>query len=150
MPIEIYQNTNASSYLLMFTTDNTNRLEIKKSTGIIPFSLPIMDQTGESVGGNAAVTEKIDFIHVSGVEAEIDIDFEIGMNNIDTLLGMVSNKMSRKHKLIVTDWSGQTSGQSYYGIIDNIRIKQEGGDPRLNCNLSFYVGANPLDDMDGF
>lgn len=149
--IEIYQSLSGiiSTYVLMHTIDNTNRLEIKKSTGIIPFSLPVVDQTGEAVGGNAMVTEKIDFIHISGVEAEIDLDFEIGMNNMDTLLGLVSNKMGRKHQLKVTDWSGQTSGnQTFYGIVDSVRIKQEGGDPRVNCNMSFFIGANPLQGID--
>ena len=147
MAIKIYQNTNASSYQLIYTTDNTDSLEIKKSTGVIPFSLPIVGQSSEISG--RMITENTEFIHIGGVEANLTIDFEIGMSNINTMLGLVSNKLSKKHKIDIEDWSGETSGYTFIGIVDSVRIKQTGGDARLTCNLSFLEGVNPLDDMDG-
>ena len=148
MAINIYQNTNASAYVLIYSADNCESFEVKKSTGIIPFSLPIVDQTSETSG--RMITEQTEFIHINGVEANISIDFEIGMSNINTMLGLISNKMSRKHKIDVTDWNGETSGYTFIGIVDSVRVRQVGGDPRLTCNLTFIEGANNLSDMDGF
>lgn len=145
--VKIYQNVTASTYVLMYTADNVDSLEIKKSTGVMPFSLPIVNQTSETSG--RMITENTEFVHIGGVEANLSVDFEIGMSNINTMLGLVSNKLSKKHKIDVEDWSGQTSGYTFIGIVDSVRIKQTGGDPRLTCNLSFLEGVNPLDDMDG-
>lgn len=147
MAINIYQNTNASAYILVYSADHCENFEIKKSTGVIPFSLPIVDQTSETSG--RMVTEQTEFIHIGGVEANISIDFDIGMSSINTMMGLVSNKMSRKHKVDVTDWAGETSGYTFIGIIDAVRIRQTGGDPRLTCNLTFIEGSNSLSDMDG-
>lgn len=148
MVINIYQNTNASSYVLIHSQNNIDSLEINKSTGIIPFSLPIVDNTTETSG--RMITENIEFIHIGGVEATINMDFIIDMNKINTMLGLVSNKVSKKHKIDISEWSGQTSGYSFIGIIDKIRLRQEGGDPTLTCSLSFLEGANPLGDFTGF
>jgi hypothetical protein len=145
--INIYQNTSATGYTLIYSMDHCNNFEVKKSTGIIPFSLPIVNQTSETSG--RMITEQTEFIHIGGVEANVSIDFDIGMGNINTMLGLVSNKLSKKHKIDVVDWAGQSSGYTFIGIIDSVRIKQEGGDPRLTCNLTFLEGSNSLDDMDG-
>lgn len=147
MTINIYQNINSTEYALVYSLDHCNSFEVKKSTGIIPFSLPIVDQTVETSG--RMITEQTEFIHIGGVEANVSMDFDIGMSNINTLLGLVSNKMSKKHKLDIIDWSGQSSGYTFIGIIDSVRIKQEGGDPRLSCNLTFLEGSNSLSNMDG-
>lgn len=145
--IKIYENTNASAYALMYTTDHCDSFEVKKSTGIIPFSLPIVDNTSETTG--RMISENTEFIHIGGVESNISMRFEIGMSDIKTLLNLVSNKLSKKHKIDVDDWSGQASAQIFIGIVDSVRVVHAGGDPRLTCDLTFLEGANPLDDMDG-
>lgn len=150
MPIKIYNNTNASSYTLIYTADNCQRLEIKKSTNTIPFSLPIVDNAWEtSESDNRLITENTEFVHIGGVEVNVSVDFEIGMADIRSMLSLVTNRISRKNKIEVIEWSGLSSGATFIGIIDSVRLKQEGGDPRLTCNLNFLEGFNPLEDMDG-
>lgn len=143
MSVNIYSAALLSSelYTLRFATDNVTSFEVKKSTGIIPFSLPVVNNTLET--SNAVITEQSEFIHIGGVEATVNIDFEIAMSSIGTLLSFVTNKISEKHRIEVGEWSGSTNC-IFNGIIDSVRIKQEGGDPRLTCNISFLNGANTL------
>lgn len=143
MPVNIYSAfLSATIYNLVYATDNINSLTINKSTGVIPFSLPMISNTQETT--NRAIGEQIEFIHIGGIEATVTLDFEIGMSDIGTMLGLVTNRISEKHKIEVTEWSGQTNGCVFIGLIDSVRIKQDGGDPRLNCNISFMEGANTM------
>lgn len=143
MPIEIFSALISSTlYSSVYTTDNTVNLQITKSTGLIPFSLPIVDNTQETA--NRGITEQTELIHIGGVESTLNIDFEVGMGNVGTMLSLVTNKISNKHKIEIGDWSGLNSSFIYIGIIDSVKIKQDGGDPRINCSLSFMEGANTL------
>jgi len=145
--IKIYKNLSgsANTYELLYTADNIEYIDIKKSTGVIQFSLPIVSNTSETSGN--MVNEQCEFIHINGVEANVDLSFTMAMNEINTMLSLVDNKMSTKHKLDICDWEGQTSGYTFLGLVDSVRLRQEGGDPRVTCNLTFLAGQNNLADF---
>lgn len=145
MAIKIYESDTSGNFSVVYTTDHCNNFEIKKSTGIIPFSLPLISGTANQ--STEMIGEQTEFIHLSGVEANVSMDFEIGMSDINTLLGLVTNYAYKSHRIEIGDWSGYISNYTMDGIIDNIRIRQEGGDPRLSCNLTFLRGFNPLHDL---
>lgn len=143
MPVNIYNAfLNASSYTLVYSADNINNFTINKSTGLIPFSLPIVSNTINTE--NRAITEQSELIHIGGVESTLNIDFEIGMPDVNNILRLVNNRISEQHKIEITEWSGQNSAFIFYGIIDSARVTQNGGDPRLSCNLTFMEGANTM------
>lgn len=143
MPVNIYGAFLSSEiYTLEYAPDNINNITLNKSTGVIPFSLPIVDNTSET--SDRVNMEQMEFIHIGGVESTISLDFEIGIPDILKMTGLVTNKIAKKHKITITEWSGQISGVSFIGIVDSVRIRQDGGDPRLSCNLNFMEGANTL------
>lgn len=145
--INIYQASNYSSeiYTLVYNIDNIQRLNLNKNTGVLPFSLPIVEGTSEMSG--RMIRENTEYVHVNGVEAKLTLSFEIGLNNINTMLGFVSNRLSHKNKIDVIDWAGETSGYTFIGIVDSVDITQNGGEIRPNCTLTFVEGSNVLDNM---
>ena len=147
MPVNIYSAalTSGAPYSLIYAIDNINTLTINKSTGIVPFSLPMVENIINTSG--RLITEQCEFIHIGGIDATVALDFEIGMNDIETMLSLVTNKVATQHKIEVMAWSGEISNVSFEGIIDSVRIKQDGGDTRLSCNISFMEGANTLSGM---
>lgn len=139
MTIQIAQYS-GSVYNTIYTIDNCNSFEITKSNGVIQFGLPIVDNTSLTTG--RLINEKSDTISITGINAQVKISFEIPMTDIKTCLDMCNNKYDIDYKISMNDWSGSINTTLLYGIFDNVRIKQEGGDPRLTCDLSFLEGAN--------
>ncbi len=142
MAIKIYQGTETAGYVLKYTTDNTVTLDITRSNGAIQFALPIVSNTTETSG--RLLQGKVDTISITGVQSEAKLSFEIPMTAIDTCLNLVTNAYNTQFKIDIEDWAGQTSGYTLIGTFDSIRIRQEGGDPKLICDLSFLEGNNVM------
>lgn len=140
MAIKIYQGTTSTGYTLKYTTDNTATLDLTRSNGAIQFALPIVSNTAETSG--RLMQGKIDTISITGVLSEAKLSFEIPMTAIDTCLNLVGNAYDTQFKIDIEDWSGQIAGYSLIGIFDSVKIRQEGGNPRLTCDLSFLEGTN--------
>ncbi len=142
MTINIYQGTAATTYTLIYTLDHCNTLDISRNNGAIQFALPIVDNTVETSG--RLLTGKVDTISLTGVTSDMKLSFDIPMTAINTCLNLVTNAYNTQFKVDINDWSGQVSGFSLVGTFDSVRIRQEGGDPRLTCELSFLEGTNVM------
>jgi hypothetical protein len=139
MTIDIAEYSN-SVYNVIYSLDHCNSFEITKSNGVMQFGLPIVNNTSLTEG--RLINEKSDTVSIGGINAQAKISFEIPMSGIKTCLDLVNNRYDVDYKISVNDWSGDISTTLLYGIFDNVRIRQEGGDPRLTCDLSFLEGAN--------
>jgi len=142
MTINIYQGTETSGYVLKYSLDHSNTFEITRNNGAMQFALPIVDNTTETSG--RLLQGKVDTVSITGVTSQANLSFDIPMTAIDTCLNLVTNAYNTQFKIDVVDWSGQTSGYTLIGTFDNVRIRQEGGDPRLSCDLSFLEGTNVM------
>lgn len=140
MAIKIYQGTTTAGYTLKYTTDNTTTLDLTRSNGAIQFALPIVSNTADTSG--RLMQGKVDTISITGVLSEAKLSFEIPMTAIDTCLNLVGNAYNTQFKIDIEDWAGQTSGYTLIGTFDSVKIRQEGGNPRLTCDLSFLEGTN--------
>lgn len=134
------------TYTLIYTADNCENISLTKSSGVTPFSLPIVDSTQET--STRMVSEKSDLIKISGVETTLDITFSIHVSEILTLLDLVTNRIDTKHKIIIDDWSADlNSVVDLLGIIGSIRIRQTGGAGDIDCAITFYEGDNFFANM---
>lgn len=144
--IKIYEwNTDTAAYDLKYTALDCNEFEVSKNSGVIPFSLAVVDTDQDTSG--RVINEKTDLIRISGVDAQVSVSFEISISDIQTMLNLVSNRIGKKHKIDVEDWSGDLANYSFIGLISNIRLIQAGGDPKLMCGLTFYEGDNIFFDL---
>ncbi len=142
MTINIYQGTSTSGYILQYTLDHCNTFEITRNNGAIQFALPIVSNTIETSG--RLLQGKVDTVSITGVTSQAKLSFDIPMTAIDTCLNFVGNAYDTQFKIDVLDWTGQTSGYTLIGTFDSVRIRQEGGDPRLTVDLSFLEGTNVM------
>lgn len=135
------------TYSLIYTADNCENINITKSSGVMPFSLPIVNSTQET--STRMVTEKSDLIKISGVETVLDISFSIHVSEIKTLLDLITNRIDTKHKIVIDDWSTDLNSiVDFIGIIGNMRLRQTGGAGDIDCTITFYEGDNFFANMD--
>jgi len=138
--IEIYESTGGgSTATLKYSPDNTQSFEINKDSGVMPFPLPLVDETAYT---DTDIREKIDLVAISGISCSVSLSFWIPLADITTLLNLVSNRASVSQIIQVNEWNGVVTNFKFYGRVASVRISQEGGTPtRLQCNLNFQVGS---------
>ena len=148
MSIKIYEwNTSTSVFDLKYTADNCDSLDISKSSGIMPFGLPIVDTDQDTSG--RLVNEKIDLIRISGIECTISISFEIDISDVKTMLDLVSNDIGMKNKIAIDDWGADLGSDiNFIGIIGNIRLRQSDSPRRVSCTITHYEGDNLFYNLD--
>lgn len=138
--IEIYESTGGgSTATLKYSPDNMGNFEINKDSGVMPFPLPLVDETAYT---DTDIMEKIDLVAISGISCSISMSFWIPLADITTILSLVSNRASVSQIIQVNEWVGTVTNYKFYGRIASVRISQEGGNPtRLQCNATFQVGS---------
>jgi len=138
--IEIYESTGGGTTpTLKYSPDNMGNFELNKESGVMPFPIPLVDETGFT---DTDVREKIDLVAISGVSCTVNMSFWISLASVTTMLDLVSNRASRSQIIQVNEWNGITANYKFYGRVASVRISQEGGTPtRLQCSLVFQVGS---------
>ncbi len=143
--IKIYQKNVGGSYDLKYTVVTCSSFEANKSAGAIPSPLPAVQTTIDTSG--RLIKEKIDLVRIMGISADVSASFEIDTADIPTLLGLVTNRIDTVQRLVVEDWASDLSEYTFQGIVGNVKIRQQGGEAVLVCDLSFLEGDNVMDGL---
>lgn len=151
MTVNIYESENLISsriYTLKYTPDNINGFELKKSTGVIQFSIPLI--SGDQNLTTNMIKQQSEFIHINGIEAGINLSFEVDPADVRIIQDFIQNQAAKTYLIANDTWpatSGSTSGSTFEGIFDSIRVKQNGGDPRVTVDASFLYGSNTMSNL---
>jgi len=150
MALKIYKNASGFQNVfteLLYTTDNIETIEIKKYTPVMQFGLPVVDKTIQTSGSLGI--ENMEYIHMNGCEGNIQFSFTAPMSDITTIYNIVGNKMSTTNMIVVDDWQSETSGYCFVGLLNDLRMRQNGGEPTLTIDMGMILGTNPVGDLGG-
>jgi len=141
--ITIYKNTGGVGFTSYFVPDNMENFHISKTQDVMPFPLPLVDETDTTTYPNTDITEKIDLVAISGVNCSISMSFWISLTDISTISNMVTNRVSTNFMIQVNEWAtGGLTNYKFYGRFTGIDIDHNGGTVnRMKVSASFQVGS---------
>jgi len=130
-----YKADDDDEWTLLYTADNCSNFNVNKNSGVMNFSLPIVDTTKDTT--DRAIKEKSDIIRISGIDSDLRFNFDADVADIQTLLDLASNSIEGVNKLYIESWD-----LNFIGAFSSVNISQSGGDGIVSVSLSMILGDN--------